>query len=265
MVPVLRFCFRRQDEQLVTGIVQAIDEPAGCPPGMRATPYLHEAFLHPHGHPLIEDETLSLPMLVPKLLLVSRDPAVELENVLESLAPEKRRRLFTANAPVQYISTVLSFKLFQPIHVLRQLAEMFDVANHGVLKFPGVRFKAIPNIEWHGVRTFFQQPFPVGGAQLIVLVRRERAGIQSHDFRANLYDQLWKSPCVPGADFDLDVGEACVCLEEATYRLTPSAEPASVPLIPSEAMRIRPFNPSDEQSSRCSAAKVSGFSTRTYL
>ena len=90
MVPVLRFGFRRQDEKLVTRIVQAIDEPAGRSPAMRATANLHEPFFHPYGHPLIEDETFSLPVLVSKLLLVGRDPAVELEDVLESFAPEKR-------------------------------------------------------------------------------------------------------------------------------------------------------------------------------
>ena len=89
VVPVLRFCFRRQDEQRVTWIVQAIDEPAGRSPGMRAAANLHEPFFHPDGHPLIEDETLSLPVFVPKLLLIGRDPAVELEDVLESFAAEK--------------------------------------------------------------------------------------------------------------------------------------------------------------------------------
>ena len=90
MVTILGFRFRRQDEKLVTRIVQAIDEPAGRPPGMRAAANLHEPFFHPDGHPLIEDETLSLPVFVPKLLLVGRDPAVELEDVLESFAAEKR-------------------------------------------------------------------------------------------------------------------------------------------------------------------------------
>ena len=90
MIPIFRFCFRRQDEKLVTRIVQAIDEPAGRSPAMRATANLHEPFFHPDRHPLIKDETFSLPMLVPKLLLVGRDPAVELEDALESFAPEKR-------------------------------------------------------------------------------------------------------------------------------------------------------------------------------
>ena len=90
VVPVLRFRFRRQDEKSVTRIVQTIDEPAGRSPGMCAAPNLHQPFFHPDGHPLIEDETLSLPVFVPKLLLVGRDPAVELEDVLESSAAQKR-------------------------------------------------------------------------------------------------------------------------------------------------------------------------------
>ncbi len=73
----------------MTRIVQAIDEPAGGSPGMRAAPNLHQPFFHPHGHALIKDETLSLPVFVSKLLLVSRDTAMELEDVLESLAPKK--------------------------------------------------------------------------------------------------------------------------------------------------------------------------------
>jgi hypothetical protein len=57
---------------------------------MRAAANLHEPFFDPHGHALIEDETLSLPMFVPKLLLVGRNSTVELEDILESFAPEKR-------------------------------------------------------------------------------------------------------------------------------------------------------------------------------
>ena len=90
MIPILRFRFRRQDEERVTRIVQAIDEPAGRPPAMRASANLHEPFFHSDRHPLIEDETFSLPVFVPKLFLVSCDPAMELEDVLESFAAEKR-------------------------------------------------------------------------------------------------------------------------------------------------------------------------------
>jgi len=74
----------------VTRIVQAIDEPAGRSPGMRAAANLHEAFFHPDGHSLIKDETLSLPVFVTKLLLVGRDSAMELEDALEYFAAEKR-------------------------------------------------------------------------------------------------------------------------------------------------------------------------------
>ena len=90
MIPVLRFCFSRQDKKLVTWIVEAINEPAGRSSAMRAPANLHEPFFHPDGHSLIEDKTLSLPVFVSKLLLVGRDPAVELEDVLESFAPKKR-------------------------------------------------------------------------------------------------------------------------------------------------------------------------------
>ena len=74
----------------MTRIVQAIDEPAGRSPGMRAAANLHEPFFHPDSHSLIEDETLSLPVFVSELLLVGRDSTMQLKNILESLAPEKR-------------------------------------------------------------------------------------------------------------------------------------------------------------------------------
>ncbi len=91
---------------------------------------------------------------------------------------------------------------------------MLDIANHRVLKSPGVRLKSIPNIKRHCVRVFFQESFPLRWTQLIVLIRRDRASIQSDDLRPDLDDQLRKSPGVPGADLDLDVAEACVCLEQ---------------------------------------------------
>ena len=74
----------------MTGIVQAVDESAGRPGRVSATTDLHEIFFHSHRHPLIEDETFSLPMFVSELLLVSRDPAVKLKDFLESLAPQQR-------------------------------------------------------------------------------------------------------------------------------------------------------------------------------
>ena len=91
---------------------------------------------------------------------------------------------------------------------------MFDVANHGIFKFPGVRFKAIPYVQRYCVRIFFQQSFPLCWAQLIVLIWRDDAGIQSHDFRAKLDDQPWKGPGISSADLDVDVAKARVCLEE---------------------------------------------------
>ena len=90
MVTILGFRFGRQEEKLVTRIVQAIDEPARRSSGMRTAPNLHEPFFHPDSHPLVEDETFSLPVFVPELLLVGRDSAVQLKDILESLAAEKR-------------------------------------------------------------------------------------------------------------------------------------------------------------------------------
>ena len=70
--------------------MQAIHKPAGRPSGVCAAPNLHEAFFHPNSHSLIKDETLPLPVFVPKLLLVGGDPSVELEDTPESFAAEKR-------------------------------------------------------------------------------------------------------------------------------------------------------------------------------
>ena len=85
MLPVLRFCFRRQNEEFVTGIVQAIDEPAGGAAGVRASTDLDQTFFDSHGHPLIEDETFSLPMFVSEFLLIGGDPAVKLKDTPETL------------------------------------------------------------------------------------------------------------------------------------------------------------------------------------
>jgi len=102
----------------------------------------------------------------------------------------------------------------QTIDVLRQLAEVFDVANDGVLKFPGVRLESIPNIERHCVRIFLHHLLPLGWIELIIFIRRDRPGIESHDFGADLDDQLWKCPSVPRGHLDLDVAKACICFEE---------------------------------------------------
>ena len=82
-------CFRK-NEKLVTGIVQAIHKPARRFSGMRATPDLHQPVVNAHRHALIEDETLALPMLIPELLLIRHDPAMQLEDVLEATLAQQR-------------------------------------------------------------------------------------------------------------------------------------------------------------------------------
>jgi hypothetical protein len=90
MIPIFRFCCRRQNEEFVTGIVQTIDEPAGGAAGMRASADLDQTFFHPHGHPLIENETFPLPMFVSELLLVGRNSPVKLKDLFESLVSQQR-------------------------------------------------------------------------------------------------------------------------------------------------------------------------------
>ena len=82
--------FFGEKEKLVTRIVQAIHEAAGRPAGVRAFADLHQAFFHAHRHPLIEDETFPLPVLVPEFLLVGENPAVQLKDVLKTFAAQKR-------------------------------------------------------------------------------------------------------------------------------------------------------------------------------
>ena len=53
--------------------------------------------------------------------------------------------------------------------------------------------------------------------------------------------------------------------KSATYASTAARGPASVPLMPSVAMRMRPFNPNAEHNARCAAAKPSGSASATYL
>ena len=79
----------REKEKFVTRIVQAIDEAAGRPAGMRASADLDQAFFHAHRHPLIEDKTFALPVLVPEFLLIGEDTAVQLKDVLETFAAQK--------------------------------------------------------------------------------------------------------------------------------------------------------------------------------
>ena len=86
---------------------------------MRATSNLHEPFFHPHGHSLIEDETLSLPMFVPKLLLVGRNPACGWKTFLNPLLRKSADAFSQRMPPVHDISTVSSFKFLQLIDVLR--------------------------------------------------------------------------------------------------------------------------------------------------
>ncbi len=76
VVWILSLCFDRKDEELVTGIVQAIHEPACGAICMSAPTDLHETVLDAHRHTLIEDETLALPMLVSELFLISDDAAM---------------------------------------------------------------------------------------------------------------------------------------------------------------------------------------------
>jgi len=88
MVRVRPLGFLRQNEKLVTRIVQAIHESAGGAIGVRATADLHEPVVNSHRHALIEDETFALPVLIPELLLVCHDAAVQLENILEPAAAQ---------------------------------------------------------------------------------------------------------------------------------------------------------------------------------
>ena len=76
----------------MTGIVQAIDEPARRSPGMGAPPDLHQPFFHAHRHSLIENETFALPVFVSEFLLIGGDPAVKLKDAVESFPLEKGGR-----------------------------------------------------------------------------------------------------------------------------------------------------------------------------
>ena len=82
----------------MTGIVQTIDEAASRPIGMSAAPHLNQPFFDPGRHPLIEDKTFALPMLVTELLLVGHDSPAQLINIRKSARAEKRRRFLTTDA-----------------------------------------------------------------------------------------------------------------------------------------------------------------------
>jgi hypothetical protein len=98
MITVLGLGVVGQHEELVTGVVQTIDEPARWSSRVRATPDLHQSFLHPHRHPLIEDKTFALPVLVTELLLVRGDPAMKLKDTPKTLLPEKGGSFLAADA-----------------------------------------------------------------------------------------------------------------------------------------------------------------------
>src|SRR4051812_42826967 len=98
MVLVLGFCLFGQNEELVTRIVQTIDEPAGWSARVGAAPDLHQPFLHPHRHPLIEDKTFALPVLVTELLLVGGNPPVKLKDTPKTFLSEKGGSFLAADA-----------------------------------------------------------------------------------------------------------------------------------------------------------------------
>ncbi len=64
---------------------------------MGAAPDLHQPFLYPHCHPLIEDKTLALPVFIAELLLVGGNPAVKLKDISKPFPPEKGGRLLAAD------------------------------------------------------------------------------------------------------------------------------------------------------------------------
>ena len=109
--------------------MEAVDETAGRTTGMRAAANLDQTFFHSHGHPLIEDKAFALPMLISKLLLVGRDPAMKLEDVFESLLPEECRR-FLAPDPSRAIHQKRFFlQALKAFCEFWQLAKMLDVAD----------------------------------------------------------------------------------------------------------------------------------------
>jgi hypothetical protein len=74
----------------VTRIVQTIYEAAGRLAGVRASADLNQVLFHAHRHPLIEDKTFALPVLVPEFFLIGENPTVQLKDVLKTFAAQKR-------------------------------------------------------------------------------------------------------------------------------------------------------------------------------
>ena len=137
MIPILRFGFVGQNVKLVTRIVQAVHKPARRARGVRAAADLHQAFIDPHRHALIENETFALPVLVPELFLVSRDSAMKLKDAVETFLFKKGGRLFAPDAPGAIHQDCFVLQVLQEIDEIRQLPEMLDVARDGVLEFAG--------------------------------------------------------------------------------------------------------------------------------
>ena len=87
-VGVFLFRLFRQQKKHMTRIVETIDEAVRLAASVRALSDRLQRLIHAHGHALIEDKAFAQPVLVPELLLVSHDPAVQLEYVLKSFASE---------------------------------------------------------------------------------------------------------------------------------------------------------------------------------
>ena len=85
---------------------------------------------------LVEDEAFTVPVIATDLLEVFQDAAIELPDLLEALAFEKRRRLFATDAAGAEADDRLVFQFDgQPAHGLREVAEMVHAGGPPTITF----------------------------------------------------------------------------------------------------------------------------------
>ena len=198
----------------MTGVVEAIDDAIRRATGVRAAAEGDERFIDADGHALVEDETFAKPVLIPILLLVAHDAAVELIHVAKAVAAEEGGGFFAADAAGAIHEDFAFLQVGELIEVAGEVAEVLDVARDGTSEFAGVGLVAVADVDEDDVGLPLEGAFPVGGAEMVVVIRLERdAGVEGDDLGADFDDEFRKGLRVAGAELEFDAGKARIGAE----------------------------------------------------